>query len=69
MLKKYILVVRDNISTPKPKTDETLKTLDCYYQSSEFTSDGTQEHLNAAIDEHQHNFKHFIDWTAELVEV
>lgn len=69
MQKQYFLVVRDEIATSKVKTDETLKALDCYYQSPEFLSDRTQESLNAVIEKYQQDFKHFINWTAELVEV
>ena len=69
MLKKYVLVIRDEISTSKPKTDETLKMLDCYYESPIFNAEGTQEDLNAAIEKYQQDFKHFKNWSAELVEV
>ena len=68
-MKKYVLIVRDNISTTSPQTDETLNILDCYYKSPEFLSDGTQDSLNAAIDKYQSNFNHFKKWSAELVEV
>ena len=53
MQKQYILVVRDTISTIKPNTDETLKVLDCYYESPTFYAEGTQEELNATIDKYQ----------------
>ena len=69
MAKKYILVVRDKIHTNKPNTDGTLKTLDCYYESPVFNAEGTQEDLNAAINKYQQEFKHFINWSAELIEV
>ena len=68
MKKSYILVVRDKISTSKANTDETLKNLNCYYESPVFYAEGTQEDLDAAIDRYQQDFKHFKSWNAELVE-
>ena len=69
MTKKYVLVVRDKIITFKPKTDETLKFFDCYYQSPAFTLDVNSAPIDYVIDKFQHNFRHFLDWNAELVEV
>ena len=69
MTRKYALVVRDEIYTSRPKTDETLKRLDCYYESPVFSANGTEKDLNAAIEKYRSEFARFIDWTAELVEV
>ena len=69
MTKKYVLVVRDKIITPKPNTDETLKRLDCYYQSPEFTLDVNSASVEEIIEKYRHHFSHFRDWSAELVEV
>lgn len=69
MFKKYVLIVRDNIYTSKPRTDETLKTLNCYYESPMFYAEGTREDLNNAIDKYRQNFKDFKNWNAELVEL
>ena len=69
MLKKYILVARNKICTSKPQTDETLKTLDCYYESPMFYAEVTREDLNNSIDKYRQNFKDFKNWNAELVEL
>lgn len=69
MLKNYTLVVRDEISTNKPITDETLKALDCYFESPVFEAEGTEEELNIAIEKYKQNFEHFKNWSAELVSV
>lgn len=69
MSRKYILVVRDAISTRKACTDNDLKCLDCYYESPEFLWDGTFASLNALIDRFYENFRHFRSWRAELVAV
>lgn len=70
MTKKYVLVVRDKIITlTKPNTDETLKRLDCHYQSPEFTLDVNSASAEKVIEKYRHHFSHFRDWNAELVEV
>ena len=69
MLKKYVLVVRDRIITNKPNTDETLRTLGCYYKSPVFYADGTWQSLDKALNQFHHHFKHFIGWSAEMIEV
>ena len=69
MLKKYVIVVRDEIITNKPSTDETFRTLDCYYESPIFYAEGTWQSLDKALDQFYHYFKHFISWSAQLVEV
>ena len=69
MIKQYILIVRDKIITPKPNTDETLKQLNCYYQSPVFTAEENLTTIDFAIEKYHEHFKHFIDWSAELVEV
>lgn len=69
MTKQYILIVRNKISTSKPKTDETLKQLNSYYQSPIFTVENNLTALDSAIEKYHEHFKHFIDWNAELVEV
>lgn len=50
MLKNYTLVVCDEISTNKPITDETLKALDCYFESPVFEAEGTEDDFNIAIE-------------------
>ena len=70
MTKKYVLVVRDKIITlTKPNTDDTLKRLDCHYQSPEFTLDVNFASIEDVIEKYQHHFSYFLDWSAELVEV
>lgn len=69
MLKKYVVVVREKIGTIKPDTDEMLRNLDCYYESPIFYAEGTWQSLDKALDRFYHHFKHFIRWSAELVEV
>jgi hypothetical protein len=68
MKTKYILIVRDEISTNKPITDETLKALDCYFESPVFDAEGTENDLNIAIEKYKRNFEHFKNWSAELVK-
>ena len=69
MEKKYIIIARDKICTPNPDTDDTLRALDCYYQSPVFLSDGTEKSLEAALDKYQAYFEHFKYPTIEFVEV
>ena len=69
MLKKYVLIVRDKITISKPNTYETYKRMDCYYESPMFYADGTLQSFDKAFDYFCHEFKHFIDWSAELIEV
>ena len=69
MQKLYILVVRDKISTSEPNKDNTLKNLECYYESPTFISDGTWQSIDKAIDKFYHHFKHFINWTVTSVEI
>lgn len=68
-MQKYMLIVRDKIITPHPCADEDLKRLDCYYESPIFFSDGTIASFQAAIERYYKHFKHFFDWSAELVAV
>ena len=69
MQKQYVLVVHDEILTNRPLTDEVLKNLDCYYESPVFFSNETWQSMDKAIDKFYHHFKHFIKWSAKLVEV
>ena len=69
MLKKYVIIVRGKIGTKKPKSDETHQRLNCYYKSPVFLADGTWQSFDKALDSYYHHFKHFIGWSAELVEV
>jgi hypothetical protein len=69
MLKKYVIVVRDKISIGKQNTDEALINLNCYYKSPVFFADGTWQSFDKALDEFYHHFKHFIGWSAEMIEV
>ena len=68
-MKRYILVVRDELYPLRRKTDEGLKMLDCYYQSPIFESDGSLTDLDKKIDYFQPDFSHFIHWTAEIIAV
>ena len=68
-MQKYMLVVRDKIILPRPCTDEDLKCLDCYYESPVFSANGSISSFQDAIERYYTHFKHFFDWTAELVAV
>ena len=69
MSRKYTLIVRDKICMLSPATDSVLEVYKCYYKSPTFWWDGSLAEINAIIDGHQESFRHFIDWTAEVVPV
>jgi hypothetical protein len=69
MLKKYIMIVRDEIRMPSPRNDEILETFGCYYKSPVFLADGSLASFDREIDKLYERFRHFLKWTAEIIEV
>ena len=68
-MSKYILIVRDRISTSKPCTDETLERLNCIYKSPEFLWDGSYASADAIIEKFRAQFNHMLDWNASFISV
>ena len=68
-MQKYILIVRDTISTPHRHTDKALERLNCIYMSPEFLWDGSFDSADAILNQFSTQFNHMLHWTATFVRI
>ena len=66
-MKLCFFIVRDKISLGRPVTDNDLKALDCYYESSTFNWDHSSKSLHNILDNLEPHISHLIDPNIDLI--